>query len=506
MRNIKNIALALLLLSSSLLLACGDAGDGGKSTDASVGTGGADTSSAETEIVEGNGVRIPLELDVEELAKKWPEEDFTFLSISKELSYGYYSTTDLYYPETSAEPLENAIYLRNLALEETLGMKVKEIPSMDFVGDITRAVNADCEYDAVWGWTVEMYPLAAQGYFLDFNEVEHINLDNRWWDQNLKNDMSVFGKNYIMTGDISTRDDACTCFVYFNKKLIGDYDLPSPYDMVNNDTWTIDKMKEMVRVVSFDENSDGKWTDGDVYGLFSENSIINRMFLAMGGTYCTKNKDGSYEINITEEHNMDIFSAIYDLLYDERTVSNINTYTHTGMATNVYAYGRQLFTQDKFLFHISAPTVIDEFRDMESEFGIIPIPKFDENQTRYYAPVEAATPVVAIPVNVPDEEKSGAGLEFLAWESRYTVTPEYTETLLQRKYTRDAESMDMLELIMENRTYDLMFFANWGDLLSVPSTAYAQGRTVAPSDFASMIKAAEQAIATDMEFFENIEQ
>ncbi len=468
----------------------------GKSTDDTV---------TEAEIIEGDGVRIPLELDFDEVGNIWQGETFTFLSISRDL-IDYYATTDLYQEESSADPLENAVFLRNSVIEEKLGVTVQEIPSTDFVGDITRAVNADCEYDAVWCWAGNLYPLAVEGYFLDFNEIEYINLENRWWDQNVRKDLALFGKNYCMTGDISTRDDACTFFMYFNKKLISDHDLPSPYDMVENDTWTLDRMREMVRAVSNDENGDGKWTDGDLYGLYSENGLINRLFLAMGGTFYEQKKDGTYEINVTDERNMDIFNTVYDLVYDERTVSNVNTYTNIGTAPHAWAYGRQLFTRDKFLFHLSAPTVIDEFRDMESEFGIVPIPKYDENQERYYAPIDSCVPLLAIPVNVPNTEKTGAVLELMAWESRYTVTPEYTETLLKRKYTRDLESMDMIGLIMENRRYDLMALTNWGGVYSVSIDAYVKEKTVSASDYAALLKSAEQAIATDMEFFENIDQ
>ncbi len=170
-----------------------------------------------------------------------------------------------------------------------------------------------------------------------------------------------------------------------------------------------------------------------------------------------------------------------------------------------YAYARSLFTQDKFLFILTGPTVLEELRDMESEFGIVPAPKFDYAEERYYAAVDAWVALLGVTTTAPDLEKTGAVLETMAWESRYTVTPAYQETLLQRKYTRDAESMEMLDIIARSRVYDIMAMMNWGGIAGVGGTKLASKKPVAVSDFEKHIAAAQKAMEEDLAFFAELD-
>lgn len=502
MRNLKHAASALFILAlAAAAVSCQD----GAKTDVQSGESGALTAGEQSsDLVQmETDARLPLGLP-EELS--FEGETFTFLGVGTEEHQGYYSTTDLYAESENAEPLNDAVYKRNRAMFDLLGVTVEVVDKNPTMTEIQKVVEAnDCMYDAVWSYGNSMYNGAAKGYFLDFQQIPYITLSNPWWDQNIRENFSFNDKNYIMTGDISTRDDACTFNVYFNKKLLSDFDLESPYPLVKEGTWTLDKFQEMVRAVSVDVNGDGVMEDGDQFGMMSENGLANRLFISAGGTYYTKNSAGEYEINITSERNLHIFDAVFTLLLDGNTVPRIEKWLNKVPGGNVYGYARSLFAQDKFLFSIGGPLVIGEFRNMESDFGIVPIPKFDIEDDRYYAAVDEFAPLLAVTVNAPNIEKTGAVLEAMSWESMYTVTPVYQETLLERKYTRDTESADMLGIIAESRVYNIIGMTNWGGLYSVAQNAYGADRAVTVSAFEKKLNAAKKALEKDLSTFEALD-
>ena len=97
---------------------------------------------------------------------------------------------------------------------------------------------------------------------------------------------------------------------------------------------------------------------------------------------------------------------------------------------------------------------IESLRDMESDFGIIPYPKFDEAQTEYYSRVSYYWANV-VPTTNTHLEMTGAILEaFISYSARYVV-PAYYDIALKTKYSRDEESVAMLDLIFENRVVDI---------------------------------------------------
>lgn len=488
----------LLFLAAAVLAACGGKDDVTEPDKSSV----TEDTAANTAADAAEEDRLPLGIS-EDL--RFEGESFTFLGVDTGLHFGYYSTTDLWAESENAEPLNDAVFQRNRAVEDRFGIQIGTVDFDDPVPEITKIVEAnDCIYDAVWANGNAMYSLAAKGYFMDFNSMPNLNLQNPWWDQNILKDYSFYGKNYIVTGHISTRDDACTLFVYFNKKMLADYNLESPYRMVEEGTWTFTRFSEMVKAISVDVNGDGKMTDGDCFGLIGENGLVNRFYTSMGGTFYSCTDEGTYRITVSDERNLDIYDALYTLLLDDQSVAHIEGWSNKGADGNVYGYARSLFTQDRFLFHIAGPLIINEFRDMESDFGIIPVPKFDMSEERYYAVVDEHAPFLAVTVNAPDPEKTGALLEAMAWESMYTLTPVYNETLLKRKYTRDDESASMLEIIAESRVYNIMAMTDWGGLYGIASQKYHAGKAIAVSDFEKKMKTAEKAMEKDLAYFADL--
>jgi hypothetical protein len=104
---------------------------------------------------------------------------------------------------------------------------------------------------------------------------------------------------------------------------------------------------------------------------------------------------------------------------------------------------------------------------MENEFGILPIPKYYDNQDRYYHTVsQGNASCMCVPLGLQDTEDVGLIISAIAEMSLQKVTPAYYDVQLKYRDSHDNESGEMLDIIFSSRTFDLGAAFNWGSLLS----------------------------------------
>ena len=115
---------------------------------------------------------------------------------------------------------------------------------------------------------------------------------------------------------------------------------------------------------------------------------------------------------------------------------------------------RKLFTDNQLLFMDCSFFYAQLLRSMETDFGIIPYPKYNEDQDRYYSRVSYYNAPV-IPISNDRPELVGAVLEYFNYASSETVIPAYYDTVLHGKVVRDEESREMLDIIFNSRVVDI---------------------------------------------------
>ena len=140
---------------------------------------------------------------------------------------------------------------------------------------------------------------------------------------------------------------------------------------------------------------------------------------------------------------------------------------------------------------------IIRFFQMETDFGILPLPKYDEAQEDYITFVNPAGSCLTVPITVASVERSGIVLEAMASESYRYLTPAYYNTALQQKYTRDNESAEMLDLLLQNRVYDLAMIYSWGNINAEYRSLADNNKT----DLASVVAKREKQIDLGIEKF-----
>ena len=485
--------LAALAISPVLMTACAES----KDKEVASSTGGADivsdTDDGETTL------HMP---DV-------PEEDygsrFIFLTSGSDDDNGVdWITYDVWVEETDAEPINDAVFKRNGMILDHLGITIEEVKTASgqtVLAVAQRAIQSNSpDYDAVMTSVARGLTMGQNGQVYNLNEMPYINLENEWWDQKCTEETRILGKNYFATGDITVIDNDATWTLMFNKQMIEDLTLDVPYELVKSDAWTFDKFGEMIKAGAQDLNSDGKmrWTQ-DQFGFVTTSASGDGLFYAAGARLVTLDEDLYPTSAINEDFLSTVVEKAGEIFSDKNTV--IDNYKN-GNITTVQL--RNIFEQGRGLFFGEVMQCITRMRDSETDFGVIPWPKLNENQEEYYNMTHnTATKGIVVPLTQADLEKAGAVLEYMAGVSKYTLTVAYYDVCITSKYVRDLESADMLDIILASRVYDLGYICDFGGLYSGVTGLIRDGKTNVASTISSKLKAFNKAMEKMTQKFED---
>lgn len=99
-------------------------------------------------------------------------------------------------------------------------------------------------------------------------------------------------------------------------------------------------------------------------------------------------------------------------------------------------------------------------RNMADEFGVLPLPKYDETQEEYRTVVDGGASVMVVPTTAKNLEMIGALTEAMSAYSYSDVIPVYIGVAIEQKGTRDEESIKMLREILDSRVIDFAYLYN----------------------------------------------
>lgn len=94
----------------------------------------------------------------------------------------------------------------------------------------------------------------------------------------------------------------------------------------------------------------------------------------------------------------------------------------------------------------------DAFFDI---LGVVPLPKANEGQQKYYSALSGPYPVWMIPAGVANMDVSSATLEAMAAEAYRQVKPVYLNQCLSSRWATHEGFGKMYDLIMEGITFDM---------------------------------------------------
>ncbi len=391
----------------------------------------------------------------------------------------------------TGEIINDAVYERNAYVEEKYNVTVTGVEGgMNMAQVIKTSISAgDYEYDVVTPNMYDTSSLATQGLLLDLNTIPYVDLKQPWWDQRANSDLSINNKLYMTVSDLLIMPNDATWLVIFNKKLLEDFKLENPYSLVEQDKWYFDTMVEMSQGVARDLNGDSVMDEKDIYGHISQFENASGFVLGFGEKVVSKDENDLPYLSINNDRAVGAIEKVMAFMLDRNYSINFQEVPGSYLET------QKMFEENRGLFKTTAIQVVIRMRNMETDFGVVPMPKLDENQKEYYNFVHPTTSCIAIPITNNELERTGIILEDLTAKSRYTLRPAYYDVSLNYKYLRDEESVKMLDLVLDGRMYDISQIYNWGGMGNI----FFDMMQSHSSDFSSLYAKREKLTIRQME-------
>ncbi|MDD4773870.1 MAG: hypothetical protein PHZ09_09765 [Eubacteriales bacterium] len=273
----------------------------------------------------------------------------------------------------------------------------------------------------------------------------------------------------------------------FNKNLFDDYGVEYPYDYVRNGKWTLDYQNTIAAQCYADLNGDSLRDAGDRYGFYTltgTNTSLNDGFWASCNLRTTqKSEDNFYEYNIDVDNFVTSIEKILSLFISGGVYTEPVGKLNDGDVYKKFTESEAAMINMR-LYNVETPL----FRNMNDSYGILPMPKRDENQTEYYTLCQDQFIVYAVPITVSDDDfqTMGAFLEAFASESYKTVTPAYYEVALTTKFVTDDDSVEMLDLVSNSVYID-------------PAVCYSVFTITVTGTLREMLAKSNNAIASTLE-------
>lgn len=351
--------------------------------------------------------------------------------------------------ELNGDVLNDAIYNRDVGVEEKFNIKLNAEFKSD--GDtrsaVAKAIKAgDTAYDMVEVTMNYSISMAANGYLTPIDEVPNIDLSKPYWNQITLEGSSLEGRNYFAYSDLNIHAFGATPCVIFNKAVLAEYNLGDIYALVTGGTWTMDEMCAMISTVTHDLNGDGQLTKDDYWGLICNNFGVDCLISGSGYNMILKDENDVPYLNIPTETFLGVIEGV-------RSVLSLNTgaflVDRTSTATEAREYWTEwAITEDRALFWIGNLKCVERLRSMETDFGIVPMPKYNELQEQYTVHRQANVgATIAVPYIVSDPEMVGTIIEELSYRSYCDVMPVYMSSVLEGKFFRDPESSVTLQIM-----------------------------------------------------------
>lgn len=448
--------LSLIIVLATLLTSfasCSESGSNESESTQKENTPSESTSAGESESGETETERIPLGLST--------DLDFDGYNM-RVLTYNA-ATGDSFITDISGDLVNDKLYNRDRAVEKLLDIKLTpsayETEGPDYA-KLEKLIKANED-------AYDFLHLRASTYYanrptyelnmLNLADDANLNLDAPWWNTEAINELSYNGKSKkYLIGDISLSSISGASVIFYNKNLFNDiYHNPdTPYTDVIEGKWTVDKFSEYCSGAYQDTDGNGTRDENDFWGTMINPWLLQSMYNGFSDTrFYTRDENGLVQLDLDTDRVMTFAEKLYSLVRQNDGVLYLD-------GNNEWHNNAQaLFANDKMLFlaYFLNSVEKEEFRSMESDYGILPFFKLDENQQEYRSDLNpSGTNWITVPTTCREVEKTTATLEALSYYSYYDVTPVYYEQALKTKYTRDQQSGMVLDIVRDSIRTDYL--------------------------------------------------
>ena len=399
----------------------------------------------------------------------------------------------------NGDALNDTVYERGMELQEGWGITLEN--EYMYTHTITSTVEkntstGDDAYQLIIQRGYQFQFLMTQDCFANINSLPYVDTSKPWWNQDSISTFTFGGTTLFAASDMLLLDKGSTSAVVYNMEVANNKGMSGShfYDMVNDYTWTLEALAEAAEQAYTDVDGDEAPSGEDIFGAMGGDDPIHFMLNAAGERFCVNTGDDRFlEYTFGSERTFEVVMDTLDLLLYEPFYISSRHFDTTTLPQDVFISNQVLFT-------IGRIKDVNKFRAMEADYGILPIPQYEESQHAYHCEISPhhdslmAVPHTAV-TNGANAEALGVALEGLSYISHYSVYPTLIDEVISLKSTRDQESRDMLKIIFDTRMYDIGIIFDFGTFANITLRITKTGN----NNIASLYAEAKSTIDADLE-------
>ena len=385
---------------------------------------------------------------VPDVKKNNYDEDF-YLWIQPNSNYvDYYWSKNI-----GIDPMSEAVYSRQQQVHNHIGVNIigMQTEGHDKYGEPfkTAVKTSSGAVDSLLSHAyMYLSQFIAEGYLTDYESMNEIDLDASYWDREVMEEVAAVDKLYLGYSDFRL---AYTYVIAYNKAMLAEVAVnleETPYEMVDNYHWTIDKMLSLASMVYTDNTGNAK-TEDDIFGITGKQWVpFIGLLQASNINLVTLNAEGDYLVSVYDEMNKEKTAQLVEKLH-ELSKSDCAWFRFREESTPMIS-----LTTGRTLMQLCATTELSDFVNYDIEFGVLPYPMYDENQKSIgYRSLDWGG-WVCIPSALNNKQMTGETLELLAYYSD-DVTVTYYEKLLGKQVADVPDDSRMLEIIWNSVCSDI---------------------------------------------------
>ena len=362
--------------------------------------------------------------------------------------------------------ISDAVYERNVAVENQLGVKLSFV-SEDDEGEVSSKIDTvvkagDTTLDIFTIGSHYVIDHAINGHYLDLCQVDYVDTSKHYWSQEYNEVVTFTAENmqFAATSPAALSLFRLTYLTIYNRDLFTDRRLPDLYETVENGKWTLDYQLGLVSEEYVDLDGNGTVSEGDFYGFITGDIIsVDPYCVASDIHFIQRDEFGDWMPNDDVQDAAITMSEKVSALYNVR-----GTYVYEGTdhddigkysIIEKFAAEEGLMATTQFL---SIERRIDSLADIG--YGIVPMPKLTVEQPAYYTYVQDQVTSFGISAAIGSEERQsvlGAVMESMAYNSYLNVRPAYYDSTLSLRFMQDPQSGEILDTMFETISFDRAF-------------------------------------------------
>ncbi|MDD4774261.1 MAG: hypothetical protein PHZ09_11790 [Eubacteriales bacterium] len=400
---------------------------------------------------------IASETDITDVPDNLPAMDFEgykFRMLIETKEINTYNPTEM-----DGEIVNDATCKRNADIAERFNM---EFVTLDAAGDLgvlnslaKKIILAGTDdFDLAFEHVIYGPNSTLEGLYMDLYSLEYLDFSQPWWPKETTDELTLNGKMFLGSGGIAPTPLLGSKVIVANRDALQDRNTDVPYQSVLDGSWTMDMLISMTKDVYEDLNGNGEQDFDDFYG-YATQPHQNGFIVGCDISVLKKTEDGGLEIDAYGDKMVSLVEMLYDWYFESDSVYITSTdSTKPEYFVNSFDRGHALFAFSKI------ENIVDTYRYGEVNYGILPLPKYDEAQDTYRT--FAHETFFCVPVTTTDTDRTSVIIEAMSAEGYKKITPAFYEIVLKEKLSNDPETVQMLVIINDNRAISFAYiYDNW---------------------------------------------